>query len=63
MKKNYTKENIMDWLLQKMPFISDVEILLKSSDKDIYVNDEQRIGFQKGAKWIRELLLTGEKRK
>lgn len=36
--------------------ITDVEILLKSSEQNVYVNDDQRIGFQKGAKWMREVM-------
>ena len=36
-------------LAKKLP--RDLEIILESSGK-VYVNDEQRIGFQKGAKWI-----------
>ena len=34
--------------------VRDHDILLKSSENGIYVNDQQRIGFQKGAKWMRD---------
>ena len=33
---------------------TDVEILLTSSDVEHYKTDERRIGFQEGAKWMRE---------
>lgn len=33
----------------------DVEILLESSDNKRYKTDERRIGFQEGAKWMREI--------
>lgn len=33
-----------------------VEILLTSSDSEHYVNDQQRIGFQKGVKWFKSVL-------
>lgn len=35
---------------------TDVEIILMSSKHGVYVNDDQRIGFQKGAKWVRNEL-------
>ncbi len=47
-------ENIINASL--LPIISDVEIVLTSSEKPFYVNDDQRIGFQKGAKWMRQRL-------
>ena len=46
------KKHIKDTVINRVP--SDVEILLTSSSQEYYVNDEQRIGFQKGAKWIIE---------
>lgn len=41
---------------------SRVETLLKSSDNEVYVNDQQRIGFQKGVAWaIDEIIKRNQK--
>lgn len=40
---------------------SRVETLLKSSDNEVYVNDQQRIGFQKGAAWAIDEIIKRNK--
>lgn len=50
-----SKEELIErWNVRHFDLPSDVYVLLESSEKDVYINDQQRIGFQKGAKWMRE---------
>jgi hypothetical protein len=47
----------IDWYFLPVELPTDVEILLQSSDNKIYVNDDQRIGYQKGMKSLRDKLM------
>lgn|ERR1035437_202209 len=55
-REEYISEEYPKYWYKPPTELTDVVIILTSSDKEIYVNDEQRIGFQKGAKWMRDQL-------